>query len=104
MATKKNQPTREWVIEGFDGTTRLFEQTLPNTSWPDARIIVLLQRLMSGHLSENDIVDGTRALRDPSRKPIFQARREFVDGKLSIIVGESPYFVATRSRGVNKKR
>ena len=103
MATKKNQPTRDWVIEGFDGTTRIFEQTLPKTSWPDVRMIVLLQRLVSGQLLGNDIVDGTRPPRDPSRKLIFQARREFVDGKISITVGENPYFVATRN-GVDKRR
>ena len=101
---EKNQLTREWVIEGFDGTTCIFQQTLPSTSWPDVRIITLLQRLVAGRLSENDIVDGTRALRDPFRKPIFHARREFLDGKIAISVGENPFFVATRVRSGHKRR
>jgi hypothetical protein len=47
---KKNSSTRTWVIEGFDGSTCFFQQTLSATSLPDARIIPLLQRLLSRHL------------------------------------------------------
>ena len=85
--------TRTWSIEGFDGTTRLFQQTVAETFLPDARVIMLLQRLLSRHLTAKDIIDGSTTLRDPFHNPIFGSRREIVDGGVSITVGENPYYV-----------
>lgn len=98
LPKKKNRYTRTWVIEGFDGTTCFFRQTLSETFLPDVRIIVLLQRLLSRHLSPKDIIDGSTTRRDPLHNPIFGTRREIVEGGVSITVGENPYFVATRRR------
>src|ERR1700693_3567217 len=95
---KKNQNTRTWVIEGFNGTTCFFKQTLPDTFLPDARIVALLQRLLSRHLPAKDIIDGSTTLRDPFHNPIFAPRREIVNGGVSITVGKTPYYVATHRR------
>jgi hypothetical protein len=96
LPKKKRQNTQTWVIEGFDGATCFFQQTLPETFLPDARITALLQRLLSRHLAAKDIIDGSTTLRDPLHRPIFGTRREIVDGGVSIAVGENPYYVATR--------
>jgi hypothetical protein len=99
MATRKRKPsTRTWVIEGFDGTTCFFQQALPETFLPDVRIVLLLQRLLSRHLSAKDIIAGSTTLRDPFHNPIFATRREIVDGGVSITVGENPYYAATHRR------
>jgi len=105
LPKKKDRSTRTWFIEGFDGTTSFFKQTLPATFLPDVRIVALLQRLLSQHLSAKDIIDGSTTLRDPLHNPIFAPRREIVDGGVSITVGETPYYVATsRRRRPYKKR
>jgi hypothetical protein len=72
----KNRNARTWVIEGFDGTTPLFQQTLSETFLPDARIVALLQRLLSRHLTAKDIIDGSTTRRDPFHNPVFETRRE----------------------------
>jgi hypothetical protein len=106
MATilPKKKNTRTWVIEGFDGSTRFFQQILSETFLPDARITALLQRLLSRHLTEKDIIDGSTTLRDPFHNPIFATRREIIDGGVSITVGENPHYVATRRHRPYKKR
>jgi hypothetical protein len=105
LPKKENQSTRMWVIEGFNGTRRFFQQTLSEAYLPDARIIALLQRLLSRHLTAKDIIDGSTTLRDPYHNPIFETRRKILDGTVSITVGEDPYYVAThRRRRPYKKR
>jgi hypothetical protein len=101
---KKYRYTRAWIIEGFDGTTCFFKQTLSETFLPDARIVMLLQRLLSRHLMPKDIIDGSTTLRDPLHNPVFGTRREIVDGGVSITVGENPYYVATRRHRPYTKR
>ena len=96
LRKKKHPNTRTWVIEGFDGTTCFFQQTLAETFLPDVRITALLQRLLSRHLTANDIISGSTTLRDPFHNPIFGTRRDIVDGGVSIAVGKIPYYVAPR--------
>jgi hypothetical protein len=100
---KKKQRNRTWVVEGFDGLTCFFRQTLSEAFLPDARIIALIQRLLSRHLTAKDIIDGSTTLRDPFHNPLFETRREIVDGGVSITVGENPYYVATTRRRPYKK-
>lgn len=72
---------------------------------PDAQIIVLLQRLLSRHLTTKDIIDGSTTLRNPFHNLIFAPRRGIVGGRVSITVGATPYYVAThRRRRPYKKR
>jgi hypothetical protein len=105
LPKKKYRYTRTWIIEGFDGTKCLFQQTLSEKFLPDAQIIALLQRLLSRHLTAKDIIDGSTTLRDPFHNPIFAPRRKIVDGGVSITVGETPYYVAIhRRRRPYKKR
>jgi hypothetical protein len=100
----KSRGPRTWVIEGFDGLTCFFQKTLSETFLPDAQIVALLQRLLSRHLTTEDIVSGSTTLRNPFHNPVFGPRREIVDGGISITVGENPYYVATRRRRPYKKR
>jgi hypothetical protein len=100
----KNRSTRTWIIEGFDGPTCFFQKTLSGTFLPDARIVALLQRLLSRHLTSEDIVSGSTTLRDPFHNPVFGTRRKIVDGGVSITVGENPYYVATRRHRPYTKR
>jgi hypothetical protein len=104
LLKKKYRYTRTWIIEGFEGTTCFFKQTLPETFLPDARIVTLLQRLLSQHLTPNVIMDGSTTLRDPFHNPIFAIRREIIDGGISITVGENPHYVATRRHRPYTKR
>jgi len=104
LPKKKNRRNRTWVIVGFDGPTCFFQQTLSESFLPDARIIVLLQRLLSRHLTAKDIIGGSTTLRDPFHNRLFETRREIVDGGVSITVGENPYYVATSRRRPYKKR
>jgi hypothetical protein len=100
---KKYRYTRTWVIEGFDGPTCFFQQSLSEAFLPDARIVGLLQRLLSRHLTAKDIIGGSTSLRDPLHNSLFETRREAVDGGVSITVGENPYYVATTKRRPYKK-
>jgi hypothetical protein len=100
---KKNKRNRTWIIKGFDGPTCFFQESLSEAFLPDARIIALLQRLLSRHLAAKDIIDGSTTLRDPFHNSLFETRREIVDGGVSITVGENPYYVATTRRRPYKK-
>ena len=80
LPKKKHRRNRTWVIEGFDGPTCFFQQTLSEAFLPDARIIALLQRLLSRHLTVEDIIDGSTTLRDPFHNPIFETPSETVNG------------------------
>jgi hypothetical protein len=92
---KKHTADSRWVVHGFDGTKALFQQTLPAASWPEPRVAALLQRLLSRHLSADDIMDGSRAPRDQFYSPVLKDRRS-VKGRITITVGENPFYVATR--------
>jgi hypothetical protein len=100
---KKIKRNRTWVIEGFDGPTCFFQQSLSEAFLPDARIIALLQRLLSRHLTAKDIIDGSTTLRDPFHNLLFETRREIVDGEVLITVGQNPHYVATSKRRPYKK-
>jgi hypothetical protein len=97
LPKKKHRRNRTWVIEGFDGPTCFFQQTLSEAFLPDARIIALLQRLLSRHLTVEDIIDGSTTLRDPFHNPIFETPSENREWGVSIAVGKNPYYVATQA-------
>jgi len=80
-----------------------FKQSLSEAFLPDARIVALLQRLLSRHLTAKDITDGSTTLRDPFHNSLCETRREIVDGGVSITVGENPYYVAMSRRRPFKK-
>jgi hypothetical protein len=67
---------------------------LPASSWPEPRIISLLQRLVCQHLSESDIINASRASRDQFYNHVLKENRH--KGKRLVIqVGDNPYYVAS---------
>jgi hypothetical protein len=92
---EKHAADIRWVIEGFDGSKSVFRTTLPKgDSWPDPRIIELLRRLVSRRLSEDDVINASRVPRDQFYNPVLKDRRSS-KGRLTITVGENPFYVAT---------
>lgn len=76
MATKrKHAAGARWVVEGFDGTKPLERLVLPKSSWVEPRIFDLLKRLVSRHLSVDDVVNASRAPRDQFYNPVLKEKR-----------------------------
>lgn len=94
MAKKHGAGVR-WIIEGFDGTKNILRRTIPKgTSWPEARIVELLRRLVCRHLSPSDVIEGSRPPKDMFYSPILEAKRS-TEKRLTITVGEDPFYVAS---------
>ncbi len=92
-----NSENQCWKIEGYDGTKQLFTKELPLGSLSEGQMISLLQRLVSKHLNEDEIV--AASLRRNSKikashlEPHVDSRAK---GRYTITVGQNPFYVARR--------
>jgi hypothetical protein len=101
MAKKQGAGVR-WIIEGFDGTENILRRTIPKgSSWPEARIIELLRRLVCRHLSPSDVIEGSRPAKDIFYIAILEAKRS-IEKRLTTTVGENPFYVASLYRADEK--
>ena len=95
MAKKrKHAAGARWVIEGFDSIKPLERFVLPKSSWVEPRIIDLLKRLVSKHLSVDDVVNASRAPRDQFYNPVLKETRSTSGKRLTISVGANPHYIA----------
>jgi len=92
---RKHAAGDRWVIQGYDGVKPLARTILPKSRWPEPRVTVLLQRLVSKNLEVSDIIDASRPPRDTFHNPVLREKRSEVAGRLTIKVGENPYYVAS---------
>ena len=83
---------RVWRIEGFDGTELIFEKEIPLHLLSDGQIEEVLRRLVSRHLSENEIV-GASLNRKAKRTSLLDVRRS-AQPPLLISCGENPHYIA----------
>lgn len=94
-----NSEKRCWKIEGYNGSQQLFMKELPLNSLSEGQMVSLLQRLVSKHLNEDEIV--AASLRRNSKKyaphlePLIDRRAK---GRYTITVGQNPYYVARVSQ------
>ena len=50
---------RSWKIRGYDGNRQVFERAIPLGSLSDAQVTMLLQRLASRHLTDEEVVSAS---------------------------------------------
>jgi len=81
-----------WRIEGFDGTELIFEKDVPLHLLSDRQIEEVLRRLVSRHLSENDVI-GASLNRKTKRTPFLDVRRS-AQPPIMISCGENPHYIA----------
>ena len=81
-----------WRIEGFDGTDLIFETEVPLHLLSDRQVEELLRRLVSRHLSENEVV-GASVNRKAERTPLLDVRRS-PQPPIIISCGENPHYIA----------
>lgn len=83
---------RVWRIEGFDGTEVIFKTEVPLHLLSDRQVEELLRRLVSRHLSENEVV-GASLSRRAKRTSLLDVRRS-IQPPIVIACGENPHYVA----------
>ena len=81
-----------WRIEGFDGTDLIFEFDVPSYLLSDKQVEELLRRLVSRHLSKDEVVEASLN-RKAKRTALLDVRRS-AQPPLVISCGENPHYVA----------
>lgn len=81
-----------WRIEGFDGAELIFETDIPSHLLSDRQVEELLRRLVSRHLSEDEVV-GASLNRRAKRTSLLDVRRS-VQAPVVISCGENPHYAA----------
>jgi len=81
-----------WRIEGFDGTDLIFETEVPSHLLSDRQVEELLRRLVSRHLSENEVVSAS-VNRKAKRTPLLDVTRS-VQPPIMISCGANPHYIA----------
>lgn len=81
-----------WRIEGFDGTELIFGTHIPSHLLSDNQVEELLRRLVSRHLSEEEVV-GASLNRKTNRTTLLDVRRS---AQLPVVIscGENPFYTA----------
>lgn len=83
---------RHWRIEGFDGTKLIFESDIPRYLLSEKQIEELLRRLVSRHLTENEVV-GASLNRKAKRTALLDIRHS-PQRPLVISCGNNPHYAA----------
>ena len=78
-----------WQIRGWDGTDAIFECEMPG-QMSEPEISVTLQRLVSRHLSEREVVSASLRKNASGYVPLL----ERVGRGPPIAYGENPYYTA----------
>lgn len=81
-----------WRIEGFDGTGLIFETEVPLHLLSDRQVEEVLRRLVSRHLSENEVV-GASMNRKAERTRLLDVRRS-AQPPIMISCGENRHYIA----------
>ncbi|WP_299606107.1 hypothetical protein [uncultured Tateyamaria sp.] len=84
--------TRYWRIEGFDGTNLIFESDIPHYLLSEKQIEELIRRLVSRHLTENEVV-GASLNRKTKRTALLDIRHS-TQSPLVISGGDNPHYAA----------
>ena len=88
-----------WIVEGFDGCAKLFEEVVPGYV-SEQEVITLLQRLVCSHLATSDIIDASASWKGASRTGALQPHFGKSDRRGMkvdcISVGESRFYIASR--------
>jgi hypothetical protein len=87
-----------WRIAGYDGTTPIFEATVPGHLAP-MELTKLLQRLASKHLSEADIVAASLRKNSKGYSPVLEPQIEALQSRCLVTVGNNPFYVASKQHG-----
>lgn len=85
---------RYWRIEGYDGLERTFEKVVPVGRVSENAVVVLLQRLASKHLDEDEIVSSSLNRAAAGRTRHLEPQRGEGNPR-TITVGEGQYYVAS---------
>lgn len=81
--------TKTWRIKGWDSTTLIVDRQMPGYL-SEKEIATTLQRLVSRHLSDEDIIDASLRRGDSRYRPLL----ERVGGGAPIAYGENPHYTA----------
>ena len=77
-----------WRIQGYEGTQRIFEQTIPQEELALDQAQSLLRHLACRHLTGKEIVDAFRG-----KEAHFEIMPDTILGKrLAWSIGSSPYY------------
>ncbi|ACT59954.1 hypothetical protein [Hirschia baltica] len=82
---------RWWQIEGFDGTKSIFKIRVPVHLLGEKQAEEVLRRLVSQHLSKDEII-GASLNRKDKRSTLLDVKRTSLPFVLSC--GENPFYVA----------
>ena len=81
-----------WRIEGYDGSDLILERRVASHLLSDKQIEEVLRRLVSRHLSEDEII-GASLNRKAKRNPLLEVRRS-AQPPILISCGENPHYIA----------
>jgi hypothetical protein len=87
----------EWIIRGYDSTTKLFELTAPG-NLVESEIITILTRLSSRDLTPEEVIDSSKRSNHRGAKRLLEPHIDCFGEVYSISVGTNPYYVASKHR------
>lgn len=84
-----------WRVQGYDSQTLIFERLLPYGALSENQVINLMQRLLSKHLDDDDLVAASMRRNSNQYMPTLEPHRDYGPGRRStIMIGQNPHFVA----------
>ena len=84
-----------WWIRGYDSMNIIFERSLPLGLLTEKELVRLLQRLVSRHLDEDEVVAASLRRNAKGYAHLLEAHVDRRTPQTTIMVGENPHYVGT---------
>lgn len=96
MKDQKSQK-RCWRIRGFDGTTEIFNQSVPISQITESAVKELLRALVAKHLRPSDVVGAYAKRGSRISNGLLIIRKEQQTGKRRTLYacGDNPHYIVT---------
>jgi hypothetical protein len=85
---------RSWLVTGYDSTETIYEQRFPLSAFSEKQMICFLQRLVSKHLTYDEIASLSRKRKSKESLGEYEPNIEGTIDHYTVSVGSNPYFIA----------
>ena len=87
----------EWIIRGYDSSTKLFELPAPG-NLNEREIEMMLARLAARDLTPEEVIDSSKRRNHRGAKSLLEAHTDWRGKAFTISVGENPYYTASKHK------
>lgn len=86
---------RSWKICGYDGAREVFQRAVPEGALSESEVIILLQRLASRHLTDDDVVSSSLRKNADDYAVHLEVQRSRGGKYVLMTTGSGHHYIAT---------